>query len=191
VPRLWNETIAAHRRDVRDAIVEASSRLVTEHGVRAVTMSRIAETTGIGRATLYKYFPSLEAILVAWHERQIADHLEQLAEVSERRGGPVERLEAVLHAYALTVHETHGQHDAELAAYLHRNEHLAEGRRALHALIRDLVTEAARTGEIRSDVTAEELATYCLHAARAAGHLTSKGEVHKLVMVILSGMRGV
>lgn len=34
-----------------------------------MTMSRIAEEIGIGRATLYKYFPDVEAILLAWHER--------------------------------------------------------------------------------------------------------------------------
>lgn len=189
VPRLWSETIASHRRDVRDAILEASARLVVEHGLPAVTMSRIAEAAGIGRATLYKYFPSLEAILLAWHERQIADHLEQLSEVSERGGGAVERLEAVLHAYALTVQETRGQHDGVLVAYLHRNEHLTEGRRVLHALIRDLVTEGVETGEIRNDVAANELAMYCLHAARAAGHLTSQRAVDRLVTLILSGLR--
>jgi AcrR family transcriptional regulator len=37
-------------------------------------MSQIAAETGIGRATLYKYFPDVEAILVAWHERQVAEH---------------------------------------------------------------------------------------------------------------------
>ena len=38
-------------------------------------MSQIAEQTGIGRATLYKYFPDVEAILLAWHERQVTGHL--------------------------------------------------------------------------------------------------------------------
>jgi AcrR family transcriptional regulator len=43
--------------EVRDVIVETTAALVAEHGLRAVTMSQIAEDTGIGRATLYKYFP--------------------------------------------------------------------------------------------------------------------------------------
>jgi Bacterial regulatory proteins, tetR family len=45
------------------------------------TMSQIAEETGIGRATLYKYFPDVEAILLAWHDRQIAAHIAYLEEV--------------------------------------------------------------------------------------------------------------
>jgi AcrR family transcriptional regulator len=35
-------------------------------------MSQIAEETSIGRATLYKYFSDVEAILIAWRLRQCA-----------------------------------------------------------------------------------------------------------------------
>ncbi len=43
----------AHRRAVRDATLHATAALVAEHGLLSVTMSQIAEATGIGRATLY------------------------------------------------------------------------------------------------------------------------------------------
>src|SRR5262245_17513296 len=65
MPKLWSETITLHRREVRDAILDTTVALVAEHGLHAVTMSQIAEATGIGRATLYKYFPGVEAILHA------------------------------------------------------------------------------------------------------------------------------
>jgi AcrR family transcriptional regulator len=52
---------------VREAILDATGELVLSRGLLAVTMSDIAEATGIGRATLYKYFPGVEAILNAWH----------------------------------------------------------------------------------------------------------------------------
>jgi AcrR family transcriptional regulator len=83
VPKLWNETIQTHRRDVRDAILDTTAALVFEHGLRAVTMSQIAEQTGIGRATLYKYFADVDAILHVWHARQITGHLRQLAEIRD------------------------------------------------------------------------------------------------------------
>lgn len=51
MPKLWNQTIEAHRRDVHDAILDTAAALVAEHGLRSVTMSQIAEQTGIGRAT--------------------------------------------------------------------------------------------------------------------------------------------
>src|SRR3990172_12780555 len=94
VPKLWNDTIETHRRAVREATLDAAAALVAERGLASVTMSEIAEKTGIGRATLYKYFPDVEAILVAWHERQISGHLEYLAEIRDQTGTASERLPA-------------------------------------------------------------------------------------------------
>lgn len=72
MPRLWNETIESHRHAVRDAALDATAALVAEHGPLSVTMSAIAERTGVGRATVYKYFPDVESIMLAWHERSDA-----------------------------------------------------------------------------------------------------------------------
>ena len=87
MPRLWDETIEAHRREVRDAVLDSTAALVAERGLRSVTMSQIAEETGIGRGTLYKYFSGVEAILVAWHERQVGGHLECLSEIADQCQG--------------------------------------------------------------------------------------------------------
>jgi AcrR family transcriptional regulator len=189
VPKLWNETIEAHRRDVRDAILDTTAALVTELGLRAVTMSQIAEKTGIGRATLYKYFPDVDAILRAWHERQINAHLHQLTEVRDRVGNPDQRLQAVLEAYALIAHRTRRHHDPELVTFLHRDEHLAHAQRQLHDLVRHLLAEGARTGDLRDDIAPGELASYCLHALTAASTLPSEAAVCRLVTVTLAGLR--
>ena len=186
MPRLWTETIEGHRRVVRDATLDAAAALVAEHGLLSVTMSQIAEETGIGRATLYKYFSDVEAILLAWHERQVAGHLEQLAEIRDQIGGAGKRLEAVLEAYALISHEHHG---TELAALLHRGEHVARAQEQLHEMIRELLSEAAETGDVRDDIAPGELATYCLHALMAAGSLRPRAAVLRLVTVTLSGLQ--
>ena len=185
VPKLWNETIEAHRRAVRDATLDTTAALVAEHGLRSVTMSQIAEETGIGRATLYKYFPDVEAILSAWHERHIADHIEHLGQVKDGAGDASHRLTAVLQAYALMAHE---RHDTELAALLHQGEHVARAQQHLHTFIRDLIVEGAKTGDLRDDVAPSELASYCLHALTAASSLPSKAAVRRLVTVILAGL---
>jgi len=103
MPKLWNHTIEAHHRDVRDAILDAAARLLTTHAARGVTMMRIAQEAGIGRATLYKYFPDIEAILIAWHERHIAEHLKHLAQLCETPGPPEDPRRAVkiAHLWAL------------------------------------------------------------------------------------------
>ncbi|MEU1892350.1 TetR/AcrR family transcriptional regulator [Streptomyces pristinaespiralis] len=186
MPKLWNETVEEHRRAVRDAILDATARLVASDGLRAVTMSQVATETGIGRATLYKYFPDVEAVLLAWHERQVHAHVDHLAKVRDREGTPVERLRAVLQAYASIAHERHGD---ELAGLLHRGEHVARAHGHLHGIIRDLLDEGARGGAVRRDVATDELASYCLHALTAAGGLRGKAAVRRLVAVTLTGLR--
>ena len=187
VPKLWNETIEEHRRAVRDAVLETTAKLVAEQGLRGVTMSRIAGESGIGRATLYKYFPDVESIMVAWHERQVAGHLDQLAELRDRSGTPGERLAAVLEAYAFIQQQRHG-HGAELSALLHRGDHVAHAEQHLRHFIRGLLVEGVEAGDVRDDVATDELAGYCLHALAAAGSLTSRAAVKRLVVVTLSGL---
>lgn len=189
MPKLWNETIEAHRLAVRDAVLDTTAELVAENGLRAVTMSKIAEKTGIGRATLYNYFSDLDAILIAWHQRQITSHLGYLAEVRDQVGDAGERLEAVLEAYALISHESHGHHDTELAAFLHRDEQIGRAQQQVRDMIRDLVDEGTETGGLRDDVAPDELASYCLHALTAASSLPSKAAVRRLVTVTLAGLR--
>jgi AcrR family transcriptional regulator len=187
VPRLWNDTIEAHRRTVHDAILESAAALVAERGLRAVTMSQIAGATGIGRATLYKYFPDVEAILLAWHERQIAEHLRQLAEIRDG-ADDAGRLEAVLVAYALNAHGPR-RHHTGLAGLPHRADQVDQARRQVRDMVRELLVNAAATGLVRTDVASEELAAYCLHALTAAGDLSSEAAVHRLVAVVLAGLR--
>jgi AcrR family transcriptional regulator len=189
VPRLWNATIEAHRREVRDAILDTAAALVADRGLLSVTMSQIAEETGIGRATLYKYFPDVEAILHAWHERQITTHLEHLAEARDRAADPAARLEAVLEAYALMAHRSRGHRDTELAALLHRDHRMGRAERRLRGMISELVVEGVRAGQVRSDMGPEELADYCLHALTAARTLPSRAAVRRLVAVTLAGLR--
>jgi AcrR family transcriptional regulator len=189
MPKLWNETIETHRHAVREAILDTTAALVAQQGLLSVTMSQIAEETGIGRATLYKYFSDVETILLAWHERQIGDHLKHLAEVRDRTGDAGERLEAVLEAYALTSRESRGHGDTELAAFLHRDEQVAGAQQHLSDMIGVLLAEAAKTGAIRDDVAPDELASYCLHALTAASGLASEAAVRRLVSVTLAGLR--
>jgi AcrR family transcriptional regulator len=189
VPNLWNETIEAHRAAVRDAILDTTAALVAEHGLRSATMSQIAKNTRIGRATLYKYFADVEAILLAWHERQITGHLEHLAELRDQARDAGERLEGVLEAYALILYESRGHHDTELAAFLHRDEQVARAQQHLRDMIRDVLAEGAVTGDVRDDVVPDELASYCLHALTAASNLPNKAAVHRLVTVTLAGLR--
>lgn len=186
MPKVWNETIAAHRRDVEEAILQTTAELVTEGGLRAVTMSEVAKRSGIGRATLYKYFPSVEAILLAWHEEQVSTHLEQLTHLRDQARDAAERLRAVLDAYALIAYE---HQDSELAASLHQGKHVDAAQDQLKDFLRDLLVESVLLGEVRDDVPPDELARFCLQALGAASRLPTKAAVGRLVSLTLSGLK--
>ncbi|MBY8882018.1 TetR/AcrR family transcriptional regulator [Actinacidiphila acidipaludis] len=187
MPKLWDETIDAHRRAVQDTVLETTVALVTEHGLASVTMSQIAKEAGIGRATLYKYFPDVQSILMAWHERHVAAHLGQLAQARDRAREPSAQLEAILRGYARITYKR--PQDGEIAAFVHQGQQVVQAQQQLRDLVRDAIADAAAQGAVRGDVSPGELADYCLHALSAAGRLSSEQAVHRLVDVTLSGLQ--
>ncbi|MFI0450294.1 TetR/AcrR family transcriptional regulator [Actinomadura sp. 6N118] len=174
--------------------MDATAALVAQHGLLGVTMSQVAKESGIGRATLYKYFPDVESILLAWHGRQMGMHLDQLAQARDKAGDPAQRLQVVLEVYAHIHQErarSHEHYGPELVALLHRDEpeHSAKAQLQLQSMVRDLITKAAQAGHLRDDIAADELATYCLHALQAAGNSKSKAAVQRLVALTITAMR--
>lgn len=72
----------------RETILETAGRLFFEHGYRAIGVDRIIAESGVAKATLYRYFPSKDDLIVAylhdvnrlywiWFEESIAPHPNQ------------------------------------------------------------------------------------------------------------------
>ena len=188
VPKIWSSTIESHRHAVREAILDSAATLIDEGGLPAASMSQIAERAGIGRATLYKYFPDVEAILVAWHRDHVAAHISHLTELQAGRGDPWERVEAVVLGYA-QIARHRGKHGGDVWGLVHRREDVLRAEQQLTDLFRQLLTEAAQAGVLRHDVSPTELALFCVHALGAASRLRSEAAVRRLVNVTLSALR--
>lgn len=189
MPKLWSETVEAHRSEVREAVVDAAAALVAGEGLLSLTMSRIAETAGIGRATLYKYFPDVESVLLAWHERQVSHHLAQLHLAQQRAKGPAEMLSGVLRAYALVCQQAGAHHHSELAMLLHRPEHLGAAHQQQQDLLREVLATASDAGLLRTDIGPEEMLGFCQHALAGAADLRGRAAVDRLVELTLAGLR--
>lgn len=190
MPKLWEDTVENHRRAVREAVLDAAWSLVQELGLRGVTMSQIAAVSGIGRATLYKYFPDVDSILVAHHHRQIAAHVERLTALRDTAGTPADRLRSTMLEFArICFHR--GRHGGdELFVILHSG---AEARGALdqvRGIFSELIAAAADAGQIRTDIVPDELAEYCLNALAAAGSATDEAALGRLVALTTAGLRG-
>ena len=175
--------------EVRDAVVDAAASLVASEGLLSLPMSRVAETAGIGRATLYKYFPDIESVLLAWHERQVAHHLEQLHLARDEAKGPAEELSGVLRAYAVVCQQAGAHHHSELAMVLHRPKSLGAAHEQQQSLLREVLASATDAGLLRTDIGPEELLTFCQHALAGAADLHGQEAVDRLVELTLAGLQ--
>lgn len=186
MPRLWNDTIEEHREAVRDAILDAMAGLIQQHGLSGVRMAQIAKQTGIGRSTLYKYYPDIDAILADWHQREIGHHLEHIRAIISGTSDPGEALSQALEAFGLNLQRGHGS--AGIVT-LHQSEHVQRARQHLVQLVAHVIEEGVKAGAFRDDVSANELAEYCVHALTAARELSSKAAVRRLVNLTLDALR--
>lgn len=94
MPRIRAENIEAHKVQTRSAIVEAAAKLFVVDGFTGTSLATIADLAGIGRSTIYEYFESKDALLVAIIEDRVPPLLDGLvAQLPD--AGAVERTEAL------------------------------------------------------------------------------------------------
>jgi AcrR family transcriptional regulator len=62
-----------------ESILTAAARVLVRHGYQGASTNRIAEAAGVSVGSLYQYFPSKEAIVLALFER----HCEQIGRIVE------------------------------------------------------------------------------------------------------------
>ncbi len=67
----------------RRAIIVALVDIVTDQGLKAATMKKIARQSGLGDATIYNYFPTKEAILFGYYTDHFTACIQQLKAVAD------------------------------------------------------------------------------------------------------------
>jgi AcrR family transcriptional regulator len=184
MPRIWADTIDTHRQRVTDAILDATAELIAEHGPMSVAMSAVAERARIGRATLYKYFPDVESILVAWHTRDFAEHLHRLKALSELETVTLADVSELVRRQRR--HRGHHRAD-ELVGTLAQTiagfdlavEDVVHGE--VVAVLTDLVTRLVARKEVRADLDPGTLARWLFHAVHAPPQLDDDSVARLLI----------
>lgn len=92
MPRISGANIAEHVAAQEAAVVDAARRLFTERGVAAVSLGDIAAEVGLGRTSLYRYFPTKAHILQRWFDLEMQPLVERSQAVVEGPGSPAVRL---------------------------------------------------------------------------------------------------
>jgi AcrR family transcriptional regulator len=96
-----SEAAAGGRQSARERILETAYELFSQHGTRAVGVDRIIAECGIAKMTLYRNFPSKDALILAFLERREERWTrEWLQAEAQRRGAtPAERLLAIFDTF--------------------------------------------------------------------------------------------
>jgi len=86
----------APKEAVKDAILDATDRLLARFGYRKMTVEDIAHEAGIGKGTIYLHFTSKEEVVLS-HVDRIVDRLkERLREIGSSDATAAERLRRML-----------------------------------------------------------------------------------------------
>ena len=56
------------RSSARQHLLEVASALFYQEGIRAIGVDTIVERSGVGKATLYRHFPTKDDLIVAYLE---------------------------------------------------------------------------------------------------------------------------
>lgn len=144
------------RERPRRAILRSASKLFHRHGLRQLTIEAIAEDAGVGKATIYRWWPSKAALVLDAIHEQVGPEIAfpDTGSTREDLRLQIASLIAILtstrtgKAYIALVAES--QHDTSLAEAI--REHLIASRRAA---TREVFERGIARGELRADIDIE------------------------------------
>src|ERR1700726_4813802 len=172
----------------RERVLEAAKAVFSEGGPEA-SLEAVARRAGVGIGTLYRHFPTREALFEAVYRREV-EQLADLAEQLKTEASPVEALRRWLRSNVEFVATKKGM-SAALALAVHGSSELyAYTFDRLTKAVGALLDRAVAAGEIRSDISPEDvlraLAGMCYMHAQPGW----RESVLRLVDVFLDGLRG-
>jgi len=83
-------------RSVRDAILDATDELLRRYGYKKMTIDDLAREVGIGKGTVYLYFPSKEEIALCHIDRIIERLKSRLWEIANSDISPDRKIKKML-----------------------------------------------------------------------------------------------
>ncbi|MEI5678561.1 TetR/AcrR family transcriptional regulator [Mesorhizobium sp. CGMCC 1.15528] len=171
----------------REILLEAATQIFSAGGPQA-SLEAVARQAGVGIGTLYRHFPTREALFEAVYRHEV-DHLGELAELLARDSDPVEALRKWLHANVRLVATKKGMVEA-LQLVAHGSTELkAYSFERMSNAIGLLLDRGVAAGEIRSDISPEDLLRTLVGIFYSQGTADWQPAALRLVDVFVDGLR--
>lgn len=177
-------------RKNRARLLAAAEEVFAEQGV-SVPVDDVARRAGVGVGTLYRHFPTKEALYLA----VVATHVEDLRDESRCLLGapdPGEALFVFLQHLGEQVLVKHDLADALVEAGIDIKAEMAGVMDEMKENVQTLFARAQEAGAIRDDVGAEEVFGLVIGSCMAAKqHGADRGAQQRMIGVVLDGLRRV
>ena len=139
----------------RERVLEAAKAVFSAGGPDA-SLEAVARRAGVGIGTLYRHFPTREALFEAVYRREV-QQLSELAEALKSEADPVDALRRWLRSNVEFVATKKGMSAALALAVQGSSELTAFSFDRLTKAVGALLDRAVAAGEIRSDISPEDL----------------------------------
>jgi AcrR family transcriptional regulator len=177
----------ADARRNRSRILEAAETAFAEEGL-GVPVDEIARRAGVGAGTLYRHFPTKEALF----EAVIRAHLEGLVEKARSLAGSDRPGSALFEFLGYLAQEGASKRnlvDALAGAGVDIKARLAEPKQQLDGSMQVLLERAQDAGEVRPDVILADLVGLVMGACMFAGTETTPCSQSRMMAVVCDGLR--
>jgi AcrR family transcriptional regulator len=171
----------------RELLLEAAAAVFSGGGPDA-SLDAVAKRAGVGIGTLYRHFPTREALFEAVYRHEV-DQLGELAERLVTEGAPVDALRRWLHANVQLVATKKGMLAALALAAQNRPELYAYSFERLTKAIGTLLDRAVAAGDIRQDITPEDLLRALVGMCHMHDQPGWQRSVLHLVDIFVDGLR--
>ena len=143
--------LRADARRNREKIMASAGELFARLG-SAAQMDQIAEHCGLGLGTLYRHFPTKEALLTAIVRQRFAG-MTDIARAAEQIDDPSQALEAVLRGYLEAAEGDAAFQLALLGADSPQWENVTGDKAELRTIVTRIIGRAVAAGAVRPDLT--------------------------------------
>jgi AcrR family transcriptional regulator len=171
----------------RERVLEAAKTVFSAGGPEA-SLEAVARTADVGIGTLYRHFPTREALFEAVYRREV-QQLADLAEQLKQKVQPVEALRQWMRSIVKFVATKKGMSTALALAAYKNSELFSYSFNQLTRAVGGLLDRAVAAGEIRADISPEDLLRALIGMCYMHDQPGWQTSVLRLVDVFIDGLR--